>query len=98
MNSILFWLGALLVLSVLSPVLRLVIAAVAGKQIGASALARQPDQVHLQRSGPQAWKNAGAAAKVSDVFLTRGFEDAGVYTVAELPGLVIQLFANYGDS
>jgi hypothetical protein len=98
MNSILFWLGALVVVSVLSPVLRLVIAAVGGKQIGASVLARQPDQIHLQRSGPQAWRNAGAAAKLSDLFLSRGFEDAGVYTVPELPGMVIQLLAHYGDS
>jgi hypothetical protein len=28
----------------------------------------------------------------------RGFEDAGIHTVPELPGLVIQLLAHYGDS
>jgi hypothetical protein len=59
------------VVSVLSPVLRLVIAAVSGKQIGAAALAQQPDRIHLQRTGPQAWRNAGAAAKISDAFLSR---------------------------
>jgi hypothetical protein len=98
MNSILFWLGALVVVSVLSPVLRIVIAAVGGKQIGAAALAQQPDRIHLQRTGPQAWRNAGAATKLSDAFLSRGFEDAGIHSVAEMPGLVIQLLAHYGDS
>ena len=98
MNSILFWLGALVVVSVLAPVLKLVIAAVGGTQIGTAALAHQPDHIHLQRTGPQAWRNAGAAAKISDAFLSRGFEDAGIHTVLELPGLVIQLLAHYGDS
>ena len=98
MNSILFWLGALAVVSVLSAVLRIVIAAVGGKQIGAHALAQQPDRIHLQTTGFPAWKNADAAAKLVDVFLSRGFEDAGVHTVAEMPGLVIQLLAHYGDS
>jgi len=98
MNSILFWLGALVVVSLLSPLLKIVIAAIGGKQIGAAALAKQPDRIHLQRTGPQAWRGGSTAAKLSDAFLSRGFEDAGIHTVAELPGLVIQLLAHYGDS
>jgi hypothetical protein len=98
MNSILFWLGALVVVSLLSPVLKLVIAAVGGKAIGQDALDKQPDQIHLQRSGPQAWKNAGAAQKTADAFAARGFQDAGTYTVGEMPGLVIQLMAQSTDS
>ena len=47
MDSILFWIGALIVFSVLSPLIKYVIAVVAGKQIGARALAQQPDRIGL---------------------------------------------------
>jgi hypothetical protein len=97
MNPILFWLGALVVVSLLSPVLKLVIAAVGGKAIGQRALDKQPDQIHLQRTG-EAWKNAGAARRMFEAFTTQGFQDAGIYTVSELPGLVVQLMAHSGDS
>jgi len=97
MGSILFWLGALVVVSLLSPVLKVLIAATFGKQIGASALAQQPDRIHLQKATPEAWKNRRAAERVAQAFETRGFSDAGVYTIAELP-IVVQLLANGGDS
>jgi len=97
MGSILFWLGALVVVSLLSPVLKVLIAATVGKQIGASALAQQPDRIHLQKATPEAWKNRRAAERLAQAFETRGFSDAGVYTIAELP-IVVQLLANGGDS
>ncbi|HEY2955278.1 MAG TPA: hypothetical protein VGK89_08525 [Candidatus Eisenbacteria bacterium] len=95
MNEILFWVGALVVFSLLSPLLKYVIAAVAGKQIGAKALAQQPDHIHLQRGG--AWKNAGAPRKSVEAFTSRGFADAGVHTIADMPGVVVQLLAHPGD-
>jgi len=97
MRSILFWVAALVVVTLLRPVLRLAIAALAGKQIGAAALAKQPDSIHLQRGEETSWKNGAAPRQIATTLLTRGFEDAGVYTVAELPGLVVQLFANASD-
>jgi len=97
MSDILFWVGALVVFSLLSPLLKYVIAAVAGKQIGAKALAQQPDRIHLQRGGPSAWKNAAAPRKTVDAFASRGFADAGVHTIAEMPGVVVQLLAHPGD-
>jgi hypothetical protein len=97
MSSILFWVGALIVFSLLSPLLKYVIAAVAGKQIGAKALAQQPDHIHLQRWGPSAWKDAAAPRKIVEAFASRGFADAGVHTVTEMPGLVVQLLAHPGD-
>ena len=63
MDSILFWIGALIVFSVLSPLIKYAIAAVAGKQIGAKALAQQPDRIHLQPCGTDKWKNAAAARR-----------------------------------
>ncbi len=94
MDSILFWVGALIVFSVLSPLIKYVIAAVAGKQIGAKALAQQPDRIHLQPGSSASWKNAAAARKIAEPFASRGFADAGVYGVPELPGVVVQLLAN----
>jgi len=94
MDSILFWVGALIVFSVLSPLIKYVIAAVAGKRIGAKALAQQPDRIHLQPGSPASWKNAAAASRIADALLTRAFADGGVYTVPELPGVVVQLMAH----
>jgi hypothetical protein len=91
-GSILFWVGALVVVSLLSPLLKIVIAALAGKQIGAAALAKQPDNIRLQRGGT--WKNAAAPGKIVAALTSRGFEDAGAYTIAEMPGMVVQLLAD----
>src|SRR5580765_9039333 len=97
MDSILFWIGALVVFSVLSPLIKYVIAAVAGKQIGAKALAQQPDRIHLQPCTADKWRNASAARRITDALATRGFSDAGVNLIPELPGVVVQLLANEKD-
>jgi hypothetical protein len=97
MDSILFWIGALIVFSVLSPLIKYVIAAVAGKQIGAKALAQQPDRIHLQPCTADKWRNASAARRITDALATRGFSDAGVNLIPELPGVVVQLLANEKD-
>lgn len=96
MDSILFWVGTLIVFSVLSPLIKYVIAAFAGKKVGASALAQQPDRIHLQPGGPGSWKNA-AGRKPAEAFTTRGFADAGVHTIPEMPGVVVQLLAHVRD-
>ena len=98
MNSIVFLVVALVAISVLSPLMRMLIAALAGKQVGAAALAKQPDAIHLEKKGPSAWKNAAGANALARPLLARGFEDAGTCTVREMPGLVVQLLAHAGDS
>lgn len=98
MNPIVFWVAALVAVTVLSPVLRLLVAAVAGKQIGANALAKQPDAIHLERATPQAWNKAATVRSVLDPLVARGFADAGVYTAREMPGLVIELLASARDN
>ena len=97
MRDILFWAGALVLLSVLSPVLKFIIAALAGKQVGAAALAQQPDQITLVRGSSGSWKNAAGARKWVDPLVARGFTDAGVHTIAEMPGVVVQLLAQPQD-
>ena len=97
MDSILFWVGALIVVSVLSPLIKYAVAAVAGKKIAATALAHQPDRIHLQPGGPDSWKHASAARRVVEPLVSRGFADAGVHTIPELPGVVVQLLAHVKD-
>ena len=98
MNPILYLAVAVVAISLLSPLMRLLIAAVAGKQVGAAALAKQPDAIHLEPKGTSAWKNAAGAASLARPLTSRGFEDAGTCTVREMPGLVVQLLAHPGDS
>src|SRR4030095_5545962 len=93
MDSILFWLGALVVFAILSPVLKYLIAAVAGKQIGAHALAQQPDTIHLVVTGPEAGRDPKAAKRVVDSLAGLGFQDAHVHLIQEMPGVVVQMMA-----
>lgn len=94
MDSILFWVGALIVFSVLSPLIKYAIAGFAGKQIGAKALAQQPERIHLESGGIDSWRNAAVARKIADSLAARGFLDAGVHTIPEMPGVVVQLMAH----
>lgn len=98
MNSILYLVVALVAISVLSPLMRMLIAALAGKQVGAAALAKQPDAIHLEKKTSSVWKNAAGAAALAKPLLARGFEDAGTCTVREMPGLTVQLLAHAGDN
>src|SRR5262245_3385459 len=77
--------------------MKILIALVAGKQVGAKALAQQPDTITLQRTGPTAWKKPDAPDKISTVLMSRGFENAGIYSIAEMPGLLVQLMAQRSD-
>jgi hypothetical protein len=97
MSSIVFWLVLLGLVTVLSPVLRLVIAGLFGKQIGAAALAKQPDAIHLEKRDPTAWRNAGAVRAIVGPLTARGFVDVGVHAVREMPGLLIQMLASPKD-
>jgi len=96
-DSIWFWIGALVVVTLFQPVLKILIALVAGKQIGASALARQPDRITLQRASATAWKNGDARRQAASALEARGFEDVGIYSIPELPGILVQLLAHGGD-
>ena len=94
MSSILYLVVALVAITILSPVMRVLIAALAGKQIGAAALSRQPDSIHLERRDASIWKNAAGATQLARPLASRGFQDAGTYAVSEMPGLVVQLLAD----
>jgi hypothetical protein len=94
MNSTLFWLGALVVVAVLLPVLKLTIAALFGKAVGEMALASQPEHIHLEHRDESLWKDAARAGRIASALRSRGYEDAGIYAVNEMPGVVVQLLAH----
>src|SRR5262245_20828440 len=80
-----------LALVLVRPLMRVIIALVGGREIGSRALAKQPDQIHLMRTGETAWKHPDAIEPLVRPLLDAGFRDAGIYTVDELPGVVIRL-------
>ncbi len=88
----------LLLVTVGRPWLMLGIARVFGSAIGRAALAKTPDLIHLQPAAAGAWHDAEAAEALCWPLIEHGFEDAGVHTVREMPGVVIRLFASAGES
>ena len=90
--------GALLALALLRNVFPLLLARVLGRAIGSHALAQQPDEIHLDKRDVGAWTNASAMRPLASPLLQRGFQDAGVYQVKELPGLALQLLADHDES
>jgi hypothetical protein len=98
-SSTWWWVGGAVALWILArPLSRLLIASTMGKQIGASALAKQPDAIHLEPATPDAWRDAENARRVASALGTLGFETAGAYRVPELPGVTVELLAHPGES
>ena len=94
-----WWIAGAAVLFVLArPLSRLVVATVFGKAVGAAALAKQPDTIELQPASPDAWRDAENARRVCDALGALGFEAAGTFQVAELPGVTLSLLAHAGES
>ena len=87
---------ALVVLAalLLSPLGRLVIAALFGRSIGQAALASQPDVIHLQRCEAASLRNGEKVSALVSDYRKCGFEDAGLYTIPELKNTRVQLLAN----
>ena len=98
MTRILILAGALLAVTLLRNVLPFLIARIFGRAIGSHALAQQPDEIHLEKSGPNAWKDPGSVQPLASPLLERGFRDAGIYQVKELPGLTLQLVVKSDES
>lgn len=98
-SSTWWWVGGAVALWIVArPLSRLLIASTMGKQIGASALAKQPDAIHLEPATPDAWRDAENTRRVSSALGTLGFETAGAYRVPELPGVTVELLAHPGES
>ena len=91
-------LGAAALWIVARPLSRLVIAGALGKQVGATALAQQPETIHLEPASAEAWRDAENARKVAGAITTLGFETAGTFRIPELPGVTVELLAHPGES
>ncbi len=91
---------ALIVVAILllTPLSRIVLAALFGRSIGQAALARQPDTIHLKPTETASQKHGGRLKSVVAEYLQRGFEDAGLYAIPEMPGVYVQLLAHRGES
>jgi len=83
---------------ILTPLSRILLAALFGRSIGKSALSRQPDAIHLRPLDPAKLRHGGRIRALTAEYLQQGFEDAGVYTVPEMPGVNLQLLAHRADS
>jgi hypothetical protein len=94
-----YWIGALVFVWLLLRFAgRPLIALLFAKSIGAQALAKVPQTVHLTRASDTVWSNVDAARRMWEPLLQAGFADAGTYTVNEMPGVVMRLLASTTDS
>jgi hypothetical protein len=98
-SSTWWWVGGAALLWILArPLSRLLVASLFGKQVGASALDKQPDTIHLEPATPDAWRDAENARRVSSAVTPLGFETAGTFRIPELPGVTLELLAHPGES
>jgi hypothetical protein len=87
-----------LVIFLLTPLSRIVLAALFGRSIGQAALARQPDTIHLQAADASKLRHAGRIRTLAEEYTRCGFADAGTYAIPEMPGVSVQLLAHQADS
>ena len=98
MTRILILVGALLVFTAVRKMLPFLVARAFGRAIGSHAMARQPNEIHLEKCGPSSWTNPAAVHPLISPLLQRGFHDAGIFQVKELPGLRLQLVVKSAES
>lgn len=98
LTSDLIWLAVLVVLLLAWTVVRPAIGFLLGPKIAARALAAQPDEIHLEPAAESSGTEAAALARFSRDLSDLGFHQAGDYTVRELPGVTLRLFANDRES
>ena len=82
----------------LTPFPRLIIAALFGKQIARTALAKQPDTIHLVKIDSSAFRRADKVRALVSEYLGNGFRDVGSFEVPELTGVKLQLVVNARES
>jgi hypothetical protein len=64
------------------------------KGLGARAIAQQPDTIHLVAAQQHAWRNAAALEALAQPLKARGFVEAGVYTISEMPNIALRFLLN----
>ncbi|MEP7028104.1 MAG: hypothetical protein ABI960_05875 [Candidatus Eisenbacteria bacterium] len=76
------------------PLARLGVAAIFARRVSGHALAAQPDAIHLEPATSEPWLDPADAKRVSEAIAALGFEDAGTFTIPELPDVTLQLLAH----
>jgi len=87
-----------LAILLLTPLSRIVLAAVFGGSIGRAALDRQPDTIHLKPVDVAKLRHAERVESLARAYTAGGFEDAGLFTIPEMPGVHVRLLANARES
>ena len=67
------------------------------KNIGQTAMAKQPDWITLARVATPQWRNAAAIEEWTKPLLAGGFQDAGVFTVDKMPGVKVDILVKPAD-
>lgn len=93
------FLATLVVVGVGSKLLGLVLAILFLKRhrheiAGAIGLFVQPDEIHLAPSGADPWSDRAAAGRLVLGLEREGFRSAGVFSIQEMEGVLVQLFVH----
>ena len=65
--------------------------------VGRTALEKLEAKITLAPEEGYSWKNAGVEERCLRPLLDRGFREAGAYSVAEMPGVHIQMLVHVND-
>ena len=95
MTVVLALVAAVAAIFMLKRVLTYLLIRRAGRQalaeVGKRALTKLPEFVHLSRVESPAWTNAELVRQQAEPLLRCGFQDAGVYSVDRMPGVLIRM-------
>jgi hypothetical protein len=64
------------------------------KDIGNKAIAKQSDTIHLVPKSMHTWADRDAMDKLAQPLKSRGFVEAGVYEITEMPGVGLRMLLN----
>ncbi len=68
------------------------------KAVGTTAVSAQPDTMALTTVAPPRWRNPAEIEKLVRPLLNAGFTDAGTYSIAQMPGVLVQFLIKSGDN
>jgi hypothetical protein len=68
------------------------------KAVGTTAVSAQPDTIALTKLPAARWRNPADIEKLVRPLLNAGFTDAGVYSIAQMPGVLVQFLIKSGDN
>lgn len=68
-----------------------------GEALKQAGLTATPSTIHLERAASPVWQDAAKVAANVDAFRAAGFQDVGIFTIPEMPGVQLQGFCNPGE-